>query len=131
MHSLAWQVNARFRLGEWDEALRSLEHLEELLGDRRSNPPRPFVQAFSIAAFILEVRGDRLGSDADLAVVDAIEDVQQGRSVTGPNWGALTMARRGRFDEAHEWVDRLRRREGRDWMLEARCELAVEEARWD
>jgi class 3 adenylate cyclase/tetratricopeptide (TPR) repeat protein len=131
LHCLVWRIMALFRLGRWDEMLEAHALLEHTLGDRRDDPPRPHLRAFAVAALVHEIRGDRPASDRQLVVVEAAEDAQTTRSVTGPAWIAELMARRGRFPEAREWLARLRWLEGRGQALEARCELVAAEGSWD
>jgi tetratricopeptide (TPR) repeat protein len=101
------------------------------LGDRRDDPSRPQLRAFAVAALVHEIRGERPASDRQLAVVEAAEDAQTTRSVTGPAWIAELKARRGQFAEARKWLARLKWLEGRGQALEARCELVAAEGSWD
>ncbi len=130
MHCLVWRVMALFRLGEWNAAIEAHERLEATLGERWNDPPRPYLRAAAARALIHEARGERAASDRQLAVLRAIEDVQRTRSVTGPPWVALTLARRGSFAEARDWLDRLRWREGLGLRLEAQCVLIAEQGSW-
>jgi len=58
VHLLAWLVDARCRLGEWDRALSAFQELQELLGDRREDPPYFSAQAFGAAMWIRDHRGE-------------------------------------------------------------------------
>ena len=131
LHCLVWRVMALFRLGRWDEMLEAHALLEHTLGDRRDDPSRPQLRAFAVAALVHEIRGDRPASDRQLGVVEAADDAQTTRSVTGPAWIAELKARRGQFAEAREWLARLKWLEGRGQALEARCELVAAEGSWD
>jgi class 3 adenylate cyclase/tetratricopeptide (TPR) repeat protein len=131
MHCLVWRVMGLYRLGEWDAAIETHRRLEELLGERVTDPPRPYLRSAAVRALIHEVRGERSAADRQLAVLRSVEDVQQTRSAIGPGWVALTLARRGDFDEARAWLERLRWREGTGLKLEALCDLVAEEERWD
>lgn len=131
LHCLVWRVMALFRLGRWDETLEAFGLLERTLGDRRADPPRPYLRAFAVAALVHDIRGEPRASDRQLVVVEAAEDAQKTRSVTGPAWIAELKARRGQFPEAREWLARLKWLEGRGQGLEARCELVAAEGSWD
>jgi class 3 adenylate cyclase len=130
LHCLTWQVMGLFRLGEWDAAIAAHDRLEGLLGDRRADPPRPYLRAAAARAFMHEARGERLAADRQLDVLRSVEDVQKTRSAIGPGWAALTVARRGDFTEARQWLAALRWREGLGLKLEALCDLVAEEGSW-
>ena len=131
LHCLVWRIMALFRLGRWDEMLEAHDLLERTLGDRRDDPPRPHLRAFAVAALVHEIRGERPASDRQLMVVEAADDAQKTRSVTGPAWIAELKARRGQLPEARAWLGRLKWLEGRGQALEARCELVAAEGSWD
>ena len=131
MHCLVWRIMALYRLGRWDEMLEAHALLERMLAGRRDDPPRPHLRAFAVVALVHDIRGERSASDRQLAVVEAAEDAQTTRSVTGPAWVAELKARRGHFPEAREWLARLKWLEGRGQALEARCELVAAEGSWD
>jgi hypothetical protein len=120
-----------FRLGDWPAAIAVHERVEALLGDRVDDPPRPYLRAAAVRAFMHEARGERAAADRQLDLLRSIEDVQQTRSAVGPGWVALTLARRGQLAEAREWLDRLRWREGRGQRLETLCDLVAEEEAWN
>jgi hypothetical protein len=130
LHCLVWQVVSLFRLGAWDAALAAHQRLEAVLGERWRDPPRPYLRAAAVVAFMREARGEHVEADRQLGVLESIEDVQHTRSATGPGWVALTLARRREFAEAREWLARLRWREGRGLRLEALCDLIAEEGSW-
>jgi hypothetical protein len=131
LHCLVWRIMALFQLGGWDEMLEAHALLERMLGDRRDDPPRPHLRAFAVAALGHDIRGERSASDRQVAVVEAAEDAQMTRSVTGPAWIAELKARRGQLPEAREWLARLKWLEGRGQALEARCELVAAGGSWD
>jgi hypothetical protein len=119
-----------FRLGAWDAALASHLRLEELLGERWSSPPTPYLRAAAAVAFMRDARGERAEADRQLGLLQSVDDVQKTRAATGASWVALTLARRGAFAEAREWLERLRWREGLGLKLEALCDLVAEEGAW-
>jgi class 3 adenylate cyclase/tetratricopeptide (TPR) repeat protein len=63
LHVRSWRLVALHRLGEWDEALVEFERIQDLLEDRREDPPYFVTHAFAAAAAIHEIRGDRVQSD--------------------------------------------------------------------
>jgi tetratricopeptide (TPR) repeat protein len=72
LHLRAWYVLTLFRVGRWDQALEEFDRMNDLLDERRDDPPYFVTQAVGPAATIHEVRGDRAGSDRLAAVMDRI-----------------------------------------------------------
>jgi class 3 adenylate cyclase/tetratricopeptide (TPR) repeat protein len=128
-YSLAWSVVAAFCLGEWDDALARFGKLQRFLGGRE--PTRPWLQAFAIAAFVHDARGNTVEADRLLERVRTGSPTQRYRTVTGPSWLSRILARRGRHAEAREWAEKMTLRESNVLSAEARCEQVAEEHAWE
>ncbi|MGH2590837.1 MAG: hypothetical protein ACRDGW_08570, partial [Actinomycetota bacterium] len=125
---LPWRALAKFRLGEWDEALTDVDRTFELLA---GEPPRPFFSRhLGSAALIHELRGARGPADE---LVDLIRHkvIARNPSSWGRIWLARVDARRGRVDDALEVVDRPARNGLEGLRLEALCDVVAVGARWD
>jgi class 3 adenylate cyclase/tetratricopeptide (TPR) repeat protein len=129
-YSMVWTNVANFRLGNWDEALAGHARLRAFHGDR-SDPPRPWLQSYALAAFIADARAERVRADEEIAVVLRGADAQSYRSVTGATWAALLMARRGHLDEARRLLDAMTLPEARPAVAEARCDFVALAKDWD
>jgi tetratricopeptide (TPR) repeat protein len=134
LYSLDFRVAARFRLGEWDEALADVSLAEELMGDRRDSPPGFAPMHLGIAAFIHDVRGDRVTASRYLGLVRWLEQVEERLDPVLTLWQSRLLARRGDFEEARALLEReavVETLYSRDEVLEAWCEVISEEGTWD
>jgi hypothetical protein len=130
---LDWRAVARSRLGEWEAFFEDVSLIGDLLGDREGRPPGYASDHLGAAAFVHEVRGDPASADQVLEVVTWLEGQEQRPSAGLAVWGALLLARRGRFEEARarlELPDTLWHGYARGIVLEARCEVLAEEGAW-
>ena len=101
VHVLSWTLLARFRLGEWDEALADFRRIEDLLGERRSTPPFFASRAFAAAALIHEVQGNSAGADAIISTLRVLEIEHDEKDlVAWSPWIAPLLIRRGEIDQA-------------------------------
>jgi class 3 adenylate cyclase len=133
LYCLDFRAAARFRLGDWDEVLSDVELAEEILGDRRDSPPGFAPMHLAIAAFIHDARGDRPTATRYLELVGWLERTEERLDPVLSLWHSRLLARRGRFSEARELLERpslARDRRGHDEVLEAWCEVISEEAAW-
>jgi class 3 adenylate cyclase/tetratricopeptide (TPR) repeat protein len=134
LYCLDFRVAARFRLGEWDEALADVSLAEELMGDRRDSPPGFAPMHLGIAAFIHDVRGDRGTASRYLGLVRWLEQVEERLDPVLTLWQSRLLARRGDFKEARALLEReavVETLYSRDEVLEAWCEVISEEGTWD
>jgi class 3 adenylate cyclase len=134
LHALSWRALARFRLGDWDGLLADLELLQQLLGDRREDPPYFASRPFGAAALILDDRGDSAGADRLVSVIEHLRSRRVGRTRAVLALTALLFARRGQPDLAQEYMmDALTQESGapQPMMLEARCDFLAELEAWD
>jgi class 3 adenylate cyclase/tetratricopeptide (TPR) repeat protein len=101
VHVLSWTVLARFRLGEWDEALADLRRIEDLLGERRSTPPYFASRSFAAAALIHEVQGNSAGADVIISTLRGLEHEHDEKDlVAWSPWIAPLLIRRGDSERA-------------------------------
>ena len=133
VHCMAWRALAAFRLGMWDECLNDLEHLQQLLGDRRDAPPPFAITSYAVGALVQDIRGNAIAADRLLSVVDALSRVNDRQPGGTAAYTSILMGRRGRFDEA--WR-RLEERSAnfpmlKGFLLGSMCDLVIEEGRWD
>ncbi|HET8525400.1 MAG TPA: adenylate/guanylate cyclase domain-containing protein [Actinomycetota bacterium] len=129
IYSLVFHTVAEFRLGDWDAALSGYERFLELLGDR-DDPPRPWLQAFAMAALIADARGDAMTADQHLEPVLRGAEVQSFRTVTGAPWVARLYARRGAFEQSRRWLDGMTLLETAAPAAECRCDVIALEGSW-
>ncbi|HEY7198413.1 MAG TPA: hypothetical protein VH306_14645, partial [Gaiellaceae bacterium] len=135
LHGLTWRVAARFSLGEWDVALADQLELERVAALRSRDLPPPYAMgAYTSAALCHELRGEH--DDADRYIAIGLRYSAQRRYA--PRWGsiylgplALTLARRGRFEEAIELIPLVPRTLSACVTLEGLCEIAAARERWD
>jgi class 3 adenylate cyclase/tetratricopeptide (TPR) repeat protein len=97
LHVRSWRLVAEYRLGEWDEALGEFERIQDLLEDRREDPPYFVTHAFAAAASIHESRGERVESDRLAAVLNRL--VSEGHSRLH-GWHLRFLVLRGEVREA-------------------------------
>jgi class 3 adenylate cyclase/tetratricopeptide (TPR) repeat protein len=79
LHLRAWLVASLHRLGRWDEALAEHVLIQELLGDRREDPPYFVTQGVAAAATIHQVRAERAEADRLQAGLVRLASAQAGR----------------------------------------------------
>ena len=136
LHGLTWLVAARFHLGDWDAALADHAELERVVAlTARELPP-----AFSMAAYTRVAlchalqeqydEADRYISLARRFVKARGLERTPGRSIHLPPL-ALALARRGEFEDALALVPYVPRSINAGFTLEARCEIAAGQERWD
>ena len=107
VHVLSWTVLARFRLGEWDEALADLRQIEDLLGERRTSPPYFASRSFAAGALIHEIRGNNTGADAIISILRGIEMEHDEKDlVAWSPWLGPLLIRRGDIEQAMTMVER-------------------------
>jgi class 3 adenylate cyclase len=128
VYSLVWSLVAAFRLGEWDDALARFRRLERYLAGRE--PTRPWLQAYAIAAFVADARGNPVEADRLLTPVLEGAPTQRYRSVTGASWVVRLLARRGEHVDARRWADEMTLPESNVLAVEVRCEQLAEEGAW-
>ncbi|HEU4865331.1 MAG TPA: adenylate/guanylate cyclase domain-containing protein [Actinomycetota bacterium] len=134
LYCLDWRAVARCRLGEWEAFLSDVARIDELLGDRRGQPPGYASDHLGAAAYVHDARGDAAEADRILEVIGWLESEEERPSAGLAVWKALLLTRRGVFDEARAALDlpqTLWHGYARGIVLEARCELLVEQAAWD
>jgi class 3 adenylate cyclase len=74
LHSLAWRCAARFRLGEWDDALADFARVCFILDDRRDDPPGFTSHAHAAAGLIALLRGETTEADRLLDIVLRVKE---------------------------------------------------------
>jgi class 3 adenylate cyclase len=135
LHNVAWRAQVRFRLGDWDGVLADVERAQDLLGERRDQPPYFAVGAFAAAQFVHQSRGD-------LGPADRLHDMLtgqlggRGRMPQGLiAWMVLCDGRRGDFERARRhlespvWVETFH---GSRYLLyECRSTVLAWEMAWD
>jgi class 3 adenylate cyclase/tetratricopeptide (TPR) repeat protein len=132
LHSLAWRCVARFRLGEWDDALDDFRTIRGLLDERRDQPQYFVSHAYGAALLIDHARGASPEMERLADVLSPLESSSEGRFTRLRPWLAMLSVVRGDFAAAHELLDDLPagwRIHGGE-VLEARCELVRGEAAW-
>lgn len=133
LHCLEWRALAKFRLGDWDGFFEDFELGRRLVGEREESPPGFISRPFAVAALISEVRGDGGEADRLMKRLTALEGEWQ-EVGTCDAWLGSLLARRGRFAEARARLVREEFayiRENLGLLLEARCDLLIEEEAWD
>jgi class 3 adenylate cyclase len=133
VHCQAWKALCHFRLGEWPAFLEDFESLQELLGDRRDDPPYFAARPFGAAAFVHAVQGDDVAADRIFAVIDRLRAAKGFRLNTALALGALGHARRGNMDRARQYMSEVAYEdtESGPIPLESQCDLAAEEQDWE
>jgi class 3 adenylate cyclase len=133
LYCLDWRAVARCRLGAWNEFQADVSLIQDLLGERRENPPGFASDHFAAAAFVYEARGDHEAADRMTRVVTWLDRTEDRPSPGWLAWHALLLARRGQFEEARTQLDRPEEgmRWGRGLILEARCDVAADQGAWD
>jgi class 3 adenylate cyclase/tetratricopeptide (TPR) repeat protein len=133
LYCLDWRALARCRLGEWDGFLADVGLIEDMLGERRENPPGFASDHVAAAAFVHEVRGDRDTADRLIRVVTWLDVAEDRPSPGWLAWYGLLLARRGLFQEARAQLDRPEEgmRWGRGLILEAKTDVVGDQEAWD
>jgi class 3 adenylate cyclase/DNA-binding SARP family transcriptional activator len=135
LHGLVWRVNARFARGDWDGAMADQAEIERVAGrDRRDLPAGFSIRGYAYAALWHELRGE--GAAADPYIELTGRYFEQRRRVHARGFLhapplALTLARRGRFDEAIALIPLVPHSTSAAFTLEALCEIAAARERWD
>jgi class 3 adenylate cyclase len=135
LHGLAWRVQARFALGDWEDAFADQAELERVAAlAPRELPPGYAMGAYMRAALGHELRGEHDESDAYIALglryFGQRIYLRRGPSSTHRAPLALVLARRGRFDEALALIPLVARSNSAGGRLEALCEIAAARERW-
>jgi hypothetical protein len=135
LHNVAWRGQARFRMGDWDGVLTDVERAQDLLGERRDEPPYFAVGAFAAAQFVHQSRGDTGPADR---LHDMLTGQLGGRGRMPQGlfaWMVLCDARRGDFERARRhlesqvWVETFH---GSRYLLyECRSVVLAWEEAWD
>jgi len=132
LHCLAWRALARFRLGDWGGFFDDLARMEDMLGDRREDPPYFASRPFGAAALVWEIQGNPGAAGRMLAIVDLLRSRGTVRAVAMLATASLTHARRGALDRAHVFLEQARAEiSAAPVVLEAECDLVALEGAWD
>jgi class 3 adenylate cyclase/tetratricopeptide (TPR) repeat protein len=134
IHCKAWRAVCEFRRGRWSQFFQEFAVLEELLGDRRADPPYFASRPFGAAAFVHVVRGDDAAADRIFAVLDGLRGTQGWRLNTAFLLGALGHAKRGDLSRAREYLGEVAREltsESGPISWEVECDLVAAEDDWD
>ncbi|HEX2090635.1 MAG TPA: AAA family ATPase, partial [Actinomycetota bacterium] len=133
LHCLAWRIVALARLGEWDAALEGTADAEEILGDRRDQPPGFAWRIYGAAAFIHEVQGNRAAADRYLGMLVRIGAEQKRIFFGAGPWMATIWLRRGDYGAVRDFVSRYQASSTRPDLGEVhavKCELVAAERNW-
>jgi len=131
---LDWRAVAHARLAEWDGVLEDAGHAEELLGERRENPPGYASDYLAVQALVLEARGDQGEANRLMERIRWLQRAEERPSPGWALWQSRVLARRGMFEDARASLERPEMAAlgyGRDYVLEAWCDLLAEEEAWD
>jgi class 3 adenylate cyclase len=135
LHNVAWRAQIRFRLGDWDGAVDDVARAQDLLGDRRDEPPYFAVGGFAAAQFIHQTRGE-VGPAQRLHDLLSGQLVGKGRMPQGLSaWLVLCDARRGDLERARQhledpvWADTFHGARG--LLYEHRSLVLAWEEAWD
>jgi class 3 adenylate cyclase/tetratricopeptide (TPR) repeat protein len=139
LHCLCWRGLARFRLGDWQGLFHDVGLARAILGERRDDPPHYASPILAAAALAHEIRGETEAADEHLGVLVAVEErapASDRDAAPLARWASFTslvLARRNRFDEALDLLERTTWRRGaREGVLaEARCEVVGAAGRWE
>ena len=132
LHSVAWKAMAHFRLGDWDTILQDIALIEEMLEDRRDDPPYFAARPFGAAAFIHETRGNQVAADRVLGLIERLRARESERGQVVLALAALVYARRG--DPEAAWSYLLHGSPEASWdpmRLEFGCDVVAELGHWD
>ncbi|HMC37487.1 MAG TPA: AAA family ATPase, partial [Actinomycetota bacterium] len=133
VHCQSWKALGLFRLGEWDLFLEAFAVLQDLLGDRRNDPPYFASLPFGAAALVHVIQGDGPAADRVFAVIDYLSARKGPRMESMRGLGALALARRGEFDRARQLLRAIATEKAAELapvVLLVECELIGEERDW-
>ncbi|MET0799890.1 MAG: AAA family ATPase, partial [Actinomycetota bacterium] len=105
LHVLAWLTEGRFRVGDWDGAIRSFTATLDMLDDRRDDPPDYAVNAFAIATLIHVLRGARADADRLFDLLKRTESDAGGVARRIWPYVCRVLVARGSLDEARDRFD--------------------------
>jgi tetratricopeptide (TPR) repeat protein len=133
LHVLAWLTEGRFRVGDWDGAIRSFHDMLELLDDRSDDPPYYTFNAYASMALIHVLRGQRAEADRSMDLLLRVEALAGNMAQRTWSYMNRLLVARGATEEA------ARRFEQRPsgWRLagaahfEAMCEWIPAAGAWD
>ena len=130
VHLVSWESVIRYRLGDWDGALASLDGLRQLLDERRDDPPYFAAHAFAVGGIVAERRGDTVESDR---LAGLLLPLAQSFSARLLPWLVILLVERGDLGPAEELLENLPPawRVHTTCVLEARCEFVAATAAWD
>ncbi len=125
--ALGYRVIARFRLGDWDDAVDDLALLDSTFG----NVSYFQIQAWACMALVHELRGERAACDR--LATQASHESPGTATVRKAQWLGQLAARRGSADEAFRWLDpdAPGAAMATAGILEARCDVVAELGLWD
>jgi tetratricopeptide (TPR) repeat protein len=132
LHCQAWSAMALFRLGDWDAFLSNFDLVEELLGDRRDDPPYFAARPFGAVAFVHDTRGNQVAADRVLELIERLRARESERGQVVLALAALVYARRGNPETA--WSYLLHGSPEAAWdpmRLEFGCDVVAELGHWD
>jgi len=130
VHLVSWESVIRYRLGDWDGALASLDGLRQLLDERRDDPPYFAAHAFAVGGIIAERRGDTVESDR---LAGLLLPLAQSFSARLLPWLVILLVERDDLGPARELLNNLPPawRVHTAEVLEARCEFVAAAGAWD
>jgi tetratricopeptide (TPR) repeat protein len=128
LHLRSWRLVAEHRLGEWDEALAEFERIQDLLDDRREDPPYFVTHAFAAVAAIHEARGDRVQSDRLAGLLMRLTDEGHSRLYA---WQLRFLVLRGSLEAARALPRTTTWSVHGGDALESESELLAAEGSWD
>lgn len=130
---LVWRAIARFRLGEWANALADIAQGEVIVGSLAEVAPSYARRLHGLGALIHELRGERSEADGYLqSLLRLLEPGPPTHHHEAP-WVALVLARRGSMGQARAILDRqiaIPFQANRAPNLEALCDVVGEEEAW-
>ena len=135
LHGLTWRSQVRFAHGDWEGAFADQAELERVVAlAPRELPPAYTMGSYMRAALCHELRGEHDESDGYIALglryFEQRISRQHGPTSVHLASLALVLARRGRFDEALEFIPLVARSNSAGVTLEALCEIAAARERW-
>jgi predicted ATPase/class 3 adenylate cyclase/DNA-binding SARP family transcriptional activator len=136
LHGLAWRIATRFALGEWEGALADQAELERVAALAPQDlPPSYAMGAYTRVSLCHELRADLDSADRYIEVGLRYSKARRHLFTNSTSMHlaplARTLARRGRFDEALALVPLVPGSTAAGMTLEALCEIAGMQERWD
>ncbi len=139
LHCLRYRSQARFRMGEWQEAIEDFRLARRLLADQSHVPPHYVSPVYATAALVHELRREHTEAD------EILEILARGFEATAPadrdalplsRWAEFVgplLGRRRRPEQARELIEATTwRRRGRlGLLIEAAIEVACLTEDWD